>query len=567
MVRRLAVLLLVSVMMTGCAGERERGEVQWVTTADGRKIPQGGTLVTGLITDVNSLNDYTASSDVAGNIISLMFLKLANLNPDLTSFSPELAQSWEFSEDRKTLTFHLRTDVRWWDGETTDARDVVFSQKIARNPDVGSPLIRWKEHITKVTAPDDSTVVFTFNQVYPYQLMDAVTGVIIPEHILNDVAPEDFATVDFNRNPVGNGPFRFESWKQQERIELGRNPDYYKSGQPHLDRIVFQIVPDRTAQLTRLRSGEIDFLTDVPPREYQKLEEQYHNGQSEVKPYEYLGRTYDFIVWNTIDPDRYDPEEMNTLEELDQIPNPLFADGRARRAMTHAIDRSLVREAVGYGLFVEMTGPMAPILWAHDNSLEPLLYDPEEARRLLRSMGWIDEDNDGVRERDGSEFRFTLKTNAGNTRREQVATLIQDMLREVGVDMEIRQVEGTTFFNDLMGKQFNAALVGWSTSLKVDFTAILHSKSVFDKLNFSSYRNPEFDRLNDRAKNMLNRGKAKQFWSEAQQVLIQDQPYTWLYYMKSAHGLHERFRNVIMDERGAYINLEEWWVPLNERKY
>ena len=568
MYRKSILAIFIGLFLLGCGGEQQQEQdIRWVTTSEGRRIPQGGMLVAGLISDIHSLNDYTAGSEAAGNIISLMFLKLAELNPDLVSFSPELARSWEFSEDRKQLKFHLRTDVHWWDGTPTTANDVVFTQQIASNPEIASPIIRWKEHISEVEAIDDSTVIFTFDQVYPYQLMDAVTGVILPKHVLDTVNAENFGSTEFNQDPLGNGPFMLQEWKPQEQITLKRNPEYYEEGKPYLDRIVFRIVPDRTTLLTQLRAGEVDFLTNVPPREYQKLTEDYQEGNISIKPYEFPGRSYEFIVWNTIDPDQYSPQEINTLEELDRIPNPYFADSRVRRAMTHALNRNLIRDAVGYGLFMEMTGPIPPILWAHNDTLNPLDYSVEKSRQLLDEAGWIDTDGDGIRDKGGEEFRFTMKLNAGNTRREQTATLAQEMLREVGVQMDIRQIESATYRNDLMTKRFDAAIVGWATSLKVDFTSIFHSKAVFDKFNFSSYRNPEFDRINDRANSTIDRERAKQLWTQAQKILIQDQPYTWLYYQKSTHGLHERFRNVVMDKRGAYNNLEEWWVPVDERKY
>ncbi|MBD3276157.1 MAG: hypothetical protein GF372_12650 [Candidatus Marinimicrobia bacterium] len=141
------------------------------------------------------------------------------------------------------------------------------------------------------------------------------------------------------------------------------------------------------------------------------------------------------------------------------------------------------------------------------------------------------------------------------------------MLKQVGVGMKIRLEETVTFFNNMVSKQFEAALLGWSVEYKVDLTLQFHSASVLDKFNFTSYRNPTFDRLNDQAKMTMDRERAKQLWRDVQEVLIEDQPYTWLYYKKSGHGLHKRFQNVIMDNRGAWNNLEEWWVPAAQRKY
>ncbi|HKJ66448.1 MAG TPA: peptide-binding protein, partial [bacterium] len=529
--------------------------------------PQGGTLVAGVISDVKSLNYYVAESRLAQDIIDLMFLSLTTINPDLKTFSPLLAKSWEFSDDRKTLTFHLRDDVYWWDGEKTTAEDVAFTHRIITHPEVTWSGKSWKEHIENVEAVDDTTVVYQFSRVYPYQLMDAAEGVILPEHLLQDVPSGEFLTADFNSHPVGNGPFRFSRWEQQQQLELIRNEHYYEESKPHLDRIVFRIVPDRTTLITQLQAGEIDFVEDMSPRNFQQTKQNFKDGNSDIKIYEYLGRNYDYIAWNTIDPDAYDPNVHATVESFDQIPNPYFADKRVRQAMTYAINRDLIREAIGYGLLIPMHGAISPILWAHDESIPEIPYDPDEARTLLADAGWQDVDDDGLLEKDGRDFRFTIKTNTGNVRREQTCTLIQDMLKQVGIQMEIQLLEGLTFFNSLRNKQFDAALSGWSVALKVDYAPIFHSQAALKGYNFTAYRNPLFDSLNREAAVASDTEKAKKLWSQVESLLLEDQPYTWLYYMKSGHGLHERFKGVRMDHRGAYLNLEDWWVPVEERKY
>lgn len=570
MLKRIIVFTaLVSFILMSCGGGNGNAskDVTYVTMPDGRKIPQGGTLIVGLISDVKALNPYISTSVQASNIESLIFMTLADINKDLSTYTPRIAKSWEFSDERKTLIFHLRTDVYWTDGEKTTAEDVVFSHKLATDPHVAWSAIRWKDYISNVEAINDSTVQYTFSKVYPYQMMDATVGPIVPEHLLGDIKPENIATADFNLNPVGNGPFKLKKWRQQQQIEVVANPDYYEHGNPHLQRIVFKIVPDRTALLTQMKTGEIDLLENVPMKEFQQLKKDYKAGKTDIKPYEFMGRTYDYIGWNTIDPEKYDPDVHTTVESFNEIPNPYFADARVRRAMTMAINRELIREAIGYGLLTEMRGPIAPILWAYDENLPKIPFDPEKSRKLLSEAGWVDSDGDGIREKDGRDFHFIMKTNTGNERREQACTLIQDMLSKVGVKMEIRLEEGVTFFDNLDSKQFEAALAGWSVGLKVDMTTTFHSKSVLDKYNFPSYRNPEFDKVNDAAKFEMDRDKAKELWSEAQRILIEDQPYTWLFYTKSGHGLHKRFKDVVMDQRGTYVNLRDWWVPADERKY
>lgn len=568
MKKLIPLLIVLAAIVTACGGGGGRqGEVEWVTMNDGQKIPQGGTLIGGFITDVKSLNPYVVESQTGGDVIGMMFLSLTDINPDLRTYSPRLARSWEFSDDRRTLTFHLRTDVEWWDGVDVTAKDVVFSHQVATSPDLAWAAASWKQFIDDVSAPDDSTVMYHFSRVYPYQIMDAVEGKILPEHVLRDVPLANLRTADFNQHPVGNGPFVLKRWQPQQQIELVKNPHYYEQGKPHLDRLVFKIVPDRTTLLTQLQTGEIDLLEDIPPKAFQQVKEDYQAGDTRIKPYEYLGRNYDIIAWNNIDPEKYNPKQFTTPESFDAIPNPYFADKRVRQAMTYAIDRGLLREAVGYGMLKPMHGAISPILWAHDDDIPEIPYDPEKARQLLAAAGWRDADNDGILERDGREFQFTMKTNAGNVRREQACTLIQEMLKKVGVRMDIRQEEGLTFFNDMQSKQFEAALLGWAVSLKVDFAMVLDTRAALRGYNFITFRNPEFDRLNAKAALTVDPDEAKQLWSHVERLLQEDQPYTWLYYMEAGHGLDERFHGVVMDHRGVFQNLRDWWVPVKERKY
>ncbi|MBD3274910.1 MAG: hypothetical protein GF372_06335, partial [Candidatus Marinimicrobia bacterium] len=385
---KLTVLIAAAVLtLSACGGNQQQGEITYITDENGQEIPLGGTLIHGSISDLNSLNPYTINSALARDLSYLIFLNLVDLNSDLETYSPRLAKSWEFSADRKQLTFYLRDDVYWWDGVKTTARDVVFSNELAQDPQVAWSAIKWKEFIDDVEAVDDTTVVFHFSQVYPYQIMDANVGSIVPEHLLKDIPRTEFTSAEFNTKPVGNGPFMLKSWRSQEQIEFVRNPNYYEPNKPYLDRIVVRIVPDRTTLLTQLKTGNIDFLEQVPPKEFQDMKRDFEMGESDIKPYEFIGRSYDFVAWNTIDGDAYDPEVHTTQASLNDIPNPFFANREVRRAMTLAIDRELIREAIGYGMLIPMNGTISPILWAYDQTVETLPYDPDEARRILQEEG------------------------------------------------------------------------------------------------------------------------------------------------------------------------------------
>jgi peptide/nickel transport system substrate-binding protein len=211
--------------------------------------------------------------------------------------------------------------------------------------------------------------------------------------------------------------------------------------------------------------------------------------------------------------------------------------------------------------------PILPIIWAHNPNLPDFPYDPEKARQALAEEGWTDSDGDGWLDKDGKRFSFTLKSNKGNQIREDILILVQDMLQEVGIEVTPNILEWTILIGDTNKKNFEAVVLGWVVGLKMDMTTIWHSDSINDKFNYTSYSNPEFDRLNDDAIFEMDPEKAKQMWWRAQEMIAEDQPYTFLYSPKDINFVHRRFQNVQMETVGWNYNLEQWWVPKDQQKY
>ena len=500
----------------------------------------GDTLVIGTIGDADSLNDLTATTISGSDVIGLLFLSLTRTNPDF-SHAPSLAKSWEFSEDHLELTFHLRDDVFWHDGVKTTAHDVKFTFEKQISPNIGWATIKWKQFVKECVVVDDYTVKFVFQRVYPYQLMDAVVGSILPKHILEKVPDEEMVSTDFNRNPVGNGPYRFKEWKAQQYIEVEANENYF-AGRPPLDRIIFKVVPDQENLVLQLKNGEIDFTDRVPPRFFEEL-----SRQEDLVAYIAPGRSYSYLVWN--------------------MRNPLFESKKVRQALTMAINRQEIIDSLLFEFGEIPRGPVLPIIWAHNPNLPDFPYDPEKARQNLAEEGWTDSDGDGWLDKDGQRFSFTIKTNKGNQIREDILVLVQDMFKEVGIEVRPNILEWTVFTGDMNKKDFEAAVAGWSVGLKMDMTQLWHSDSIEDKFNYPGYANPEFDRLNDDAIFEMDQEKAREMWWRAQEMIAEDQPYTFLYSPKDINFVHRRFQNVQMETVGWNYNLEQWWVPKDQQKY
>lgn len=497
----------------------------------------GGTLVIGEAADAESISPITARTTTDSQVVSLLFLPLTRIYPDL-SRGPALAESWEFSDDHLSLTFHLRKDARWHDGEPVTAQDVKFTHDLITNPEVAWRAIKYKKDIERCEVVDRHRVRFDFRRVYDDQLFDAGVGSPLPHHILGDVPPGEIRAHEFHRRPVGSGPFRFHAWRPGESIEL-RAWENAVDGRPPLDRVIFRVVPEESVRVRLLRQGEIDVLTRVPRQFHAELDVVANLVRRVLRD-----RVYFFVAWNNKD--------------------PLFSDPRVRRALTHAIDRPRLVEAV-LGEFGEIChGPVHPLLWAHDPDPPILEYDLGRSRKLLEEAGW--KLQDGLRTRDGKTFEFTLKTKSGDRIKETTAHLVASMLAEVGIRATVQPQEQGSLSRDLVGRSFAAAVAGWSVGLKMDMTPVWHSRSLDDPYNYVQYSNPEFDALNDEALAEPDREKAKRLWQAAQRVIIEDQPYTFLYVPKQVNYIHRRFRNVRMVDVGWSYNLEQWWIPSDQRK-
>ena len=566
------LLITIPLLLLGCGkSEETRSTAQEVTYSE-EDIVDGGNLIIGITGEPDALNPLTAHSKNSKDIISLIYRRLADQNEDLVSFSPQLAESWDFSNDSLSITFNLRTDVSWHDGEEFNAEDVIFTYNLQINETLTWDGYSSKENVERVVMLDDSTVVFHLREKSPTLLMDAVEGYIVPEHILSGIPIEEIESAEFNRNPIGTGPFKFAEWKSQQSVVLEKNQNYYISGKPHLDGIFFQVVPDNINLWRQVQSGDMDFMEKVPASDFNKLLESWERGDTRIRPYSVLGRSYEYIGWNRIDPENYARvmEEAGDSEpDMEELlkPHKLFGSQKVRAALTTALDRKAIADVVTHGLAIPMHGPIPPVLWAYNSTANSVWeYDVEGAKAILSSEGWSDTDGDGILDKDGLKFSFEIITNAGNEERKQALTIVQQQLKEIGVEMKPRVLESALLFGRMLPtRELDAALLGWEVGLKMELTPLFHSSSIFIPFNYISYLSPKFDMLEEAAKRETNRRAAQKHWDEVAKLLSWDLPYTWLYYKLETTAVHSRFKGVKIDKRGSFINMEDWWIPLEER--
>jgi peptide/nickel transport system substrate-binding protein len=556
--------------MIACEGRRE-GKEKITTHSTSAAIPRGGTVVIGIQAEPESLNPLFALSTSGRNIVSLIFRRLADINEDLQTFSPQLAKYWIISDDSLKITFSLRSDVLWHDGVPFTAEDVVFTYEMHTSPVIGWDGISYKENIEYVKSLNDTTVVFGFHRKSLTMLMDAVEGFIVPQHLLGEIPLEKLHEADFNQHPVGTGPFCFSEWQAQQLIVLKRDESYYEAGKPYLDRVIFKIVPENINLVSQLKSGELDLVEGIYPGDFRNLKADWDKGISAVRPVSFLGRRYDYIGWNLIDPQYYHSVQKSHGETLSVEsyikPHKLFGSQRVRSALTMAIDRESLANAVNYGMAKVMDGPIPLILSAYNDTANyHWPFDPDSAKAILKSEGWTDDNRDGILEKDGNPFEFELVTEVGNLRLEQVATIIQDQLQKIGVHVIPRMVEPALLYGKLLpARDFDAALTGWVVGLKTDLAPLFHGSSFFTPFHYTGYYSAEFDRLDDELIKTRDSAFTQGCTDNIARLLSWDLPYTWLYYRYECTAIHKRFQDVKIDRRGVFLNLENWWVPIDQR--
>ncbi|MDQ3548248.1 MAG: ABC transporter substrate-binding protein, partial [Chloroflexota bacterium] len=362
----------------------------------------GGTFIEGSAADLQTVNPVIANDTPSANFLALIFESLIELHPETMEPVGALAEAWEVSDDGLTWTFTLRDDVEWHDGEGFSADDVAFTYELHMNEEsnssYGGDLLA---KIASIEVVDPQTVAFTLPQPYADFAVDVAVYSIIPEHIWAGVAPADVindpgSTGEDAARVVGTGPFVFEEWVTNDHATATANESYW-AGAPHLDEYIYKVVPDSTAAIQQLHTGEIDWFADVPGSAVAELE----------------GADVDITVSETTN-------FMFYGYNLDETQTPLFQEPAVRQALLYALDRDAMVDALLEGYGVVAIGTMPILSWAYnpDEIESPYPYEPELARTMLDEAGWV-LGSDGVREKDGERLAFTMHVDSSSP--EQVA--------------------------------------------------------------------------------------------------------------------------------------------------
>jgi len=514
----------------------------FVSSRPPQKVNQ---LIISSIGDASFLNPVLAQDSASSEINSLVFNGLIKYDRDLKNFVGDLAESWKVEDGQEPkITFFLRKGVQWHDGKEFTAHDVKFTYDKIMDEKTNTVRRSSYELVKRAEVLDP----YTFRVIYrePFSTGLETWGIgIIPKHILEK---EDINTSSFNRRPIGTGPFRFVEWISDEKIVLEANPKYFEGG-PNLDRIVYRIIPETALSEMEILTKGVDY-SGLFPYQFKRMSEVPF-----LRTYSQPSLGYTYIGYN--------------------LKNELFKDKKVRHALTHAINCEEIVKYVLYGYGTVASGPFPNHLWYSNPNVKPLAFDPERSKSLLREAGWRDSDGDGILDRDGKPFRFTLITNSGNDTRRDIGVIVQRQLRDIGIDVKFELYEWSVFLkNFITAKHFDACILGWALSVDPDAYEIWHSSQIEKGFNTISYSNPQVDRLLEEGRREYDIEKRKKIYWRIHELIAEDQPYTFLYVPLGLSTLHRRFfikdkdeqgkeviREIKLEKAGLMYDLIKWYVP------
>jgi peptide/nickel transport system substrate-binding protein len=496
----------------------------------------GDSLIEGTIGEPSILIPMLAGDSASHSVAGLIFNGLVKYDTNLSVIG-DLAESWDISPDGLVITFHLRKGVKWADGVEFTADDVMFGYKTIIDEKTPTAYSEDFRQVKKAEVLDRHTFRVTYEKPFAPALTSWGNLAILPKHLLEG---KDITKSELGRNPIGMGPYRLRKWAAGQELALDSYKEYFE-GRPYIDHYIYRVIPDSATMFLELQAGGIDMMGLTPIQYTKQTNTDYF--KSNFQKFRYPTFAYTHMAFN--------------------LKHPFFKDKRVRQAIAYAIDKGEIVDVVLFGLGSPATGPYVPNTWPYNPTVKKYDYNPEKARQLLKEAGWEDTDGDGILDKDGTPFKFTILTNMGNTLRKNTATIIQWRLEKIGIKVDIRALEWSAFVNNFIDKKrFEAVILGWSIGLDPDQYDIWHSSKTKEKeFNFISYNNPEVDALLEKGRRTFDINERKKAYFRIQEILADELPYIFLYVPDATPIVHARFKGIKPSPIGISYNLPKWYVP------
>ncbi len=505
----LTIVLMVS-LLAGCGGGNEsqggnsEGETALIIRASG---------------DPMTFNpDTVGGDDNAYPIIQNIFNRLVKLDSS-KQIIPDLATDWDISEDGKTITFHLRDDAKWHDGEKLTSKDVKYTFDTIKETK-GYFMTSRMAIVDSIDTPDDNTVVFNMNEADVSFIADLgwYATFILPEHIFNNGQAWDENPA--SKEPIGSGPFKFSDFKQGESITLVANPDYHEGGAPKIDKLIFSIIPDDATAVQALINGDIDVYENVPSANIEELEA---SGNIRLALNEY-------------------PSPMRIIFNLNE---EKLQDVNVRRAIATAINREEISEKIFNGV-QKPEYNMYPSLmeWVSNSEDTAPEFNIEEAIRILEDAGYTKDANGYY----VSGLTIDVFEAGGYP---DAAKLMEATLAKAGIELKV-QVHEFNAWSEKVEIQRDFMLELQGGFMGPDPAALQKRLGTGQYSNFGDYSSEEFDNLLVKGATTGDQDERAKYYKEAQAILAEDLPYIPIVTFAGYDANNDRFINLPIDGAGKW---------------
>ena len=524
----------------------------------------GGRLIRAIEAEPPNLNPIVCNEATASQLYGLCSVSLAARNWEKPEeYLPMLAESWTISKDHKKYRIKLRRGALWQrytdpvSGREVPPREITaedfkFFIDVIKNPKVNcAPLRVYYQDLDKVEIHSPYEFTVTWKKAF-FGSMSSTLGLSpLPRHFYLKEG-EKFDGSAFNddhiRNKmiVGCGPYRLVRWDKDRRLLFERNPDYFGNAYgiaPSLEYLVFEVIKHPNTRFQALGGKKIDQLGLTPDQWVRRADvPMFKNGS--VRRLKYLLPSYTYIGYNQ--------------------KNPLFRDKRVRRALTMLIDREKIRKDIYFDLAENVNGPFFPGSSYYNKNIKNLPYSQEGARKLLAEAGWRDSDGDGILDKNGEKFTFTMLQIATSSIQQKMMPMIKESFAKAGIDMKLQNVEWSVYIRRLEERSYDACCLGWMSNFDPDMYQIWHSSQRSSGgSNHIGYANAELDKLIIKMRETFDMSERVRLAHRISEILHDDQPYTFLFCPYSLVALSSRYRNVRVFPAG--LNDEAFWVPAAEQ--
>lgn len=551
-------------------------EVKVEVTPTPTPIPKGGYLNLTTIADAKILNSLISSDSASGEIEGYIFDTPFRTDPWTGETIPNLVESWDISNGNKTVVFHVRKGPKWSDGTPITAKDFkfMFDALMAKNED-GSPVLAESPRLDMVAyvtgtleLVDDYTLKVNYTEPICTNF-ESLSLAWLPSHVF--LSDPNFKWADltehkFNWEPtVFSGPFMLKEWVKDDHVTMVSNPDYWQ-GAPYLDGIVWKVVADTTVAKEMCKAGESD-LCGIQAKFLPEMEQVPF-----LDIYKFFRNNYDYIGLQQGDPTNPQPRlnEDGSVNEKHGA-HLILSKKEVRQALVYALDRTTIINKVQMGQAAPLEAHIIPTYgWAYNDQLEPRGFDLTKAGEMLTKAGWVLPEGATVRvcqgcgtAPDGTPMKLNVKTNAGNTTREEIMQIVQQQWGKVGVEVEVEAMEWNAYLDVLLGQTFDAVIIGW-TGVDPDSETLFFAKYDLPGggFNFCSFYRPDYEPMELEAKTVEgcsyeDRGA---IYKKIQEIFYDEVPYIFLYAPRVITGINKRIGNVNPAPWSTTYNIHEWFI-------